>query len=120
MGVKLEILSAILFTYIFCKFTRKLQTKRMKNTTVFFALLLTLFSCQTNDEKLCQCVEKGALVDKYSVSLIGKQNVTKEEEAKLDQLRDEMHASCEAFKFMPSEELQAKKQACSSLQFEAK
>lgn len=76
-------------------------------------------ACSNQDNKLCECVEKGAKLDVFSKTLLEKQKVTTSDEKKLNDLRKSMHKSCDAFKFIPVKALQQKKLECKSLEFEA-
>lgn len=96
--------------------------KTMKTKILLFAVALaTSYGCSNNDDALCKCVEEGAKLDAFSKSLLEKKSVaTKEEKQKLETLRQSMHKSCDQFKLMLSEDLQKRKRACKSLEFQAK
>jgi hypothetical protein len=75
-------------------------------------------ACSRNNE-LCTCIEKGKALDKYTTEVLRTGNVSKQQENRIELLRKEMHKTCDVFQFMPTKELQEKKQECASLQFEA-
>ena len=83
------------------------------------SLFIVLSSCSSSDNKLCLCVEKGEVLNKLSQEALQTPVVSKEQQAKIETLRKEMHKACDEFKMMPTAELQEKKSACPSLEIKA-
>ena len=83
----------------------------IRKTYSLLATIVLLGSCNTKNE-LCVCIEKGDALNQFSSELLATELVTKEQEEKLEQLRNEVNQACATFKDMGPKELYELRNEC--------
>jgi hypothetical protein len=80
--------------------------------TIFFVFTILISASCSSDNELCTCIAKGDELNKFSNSLLFSDEITSEQEGKLQQLRKETDKICEPFKEMNPDELRRLRMEC--------
>ncbi len=76
-----------------------------------FQFSILLFSCSSRDPKMCDCLESGDKLNKFSAELFEKEPTAADQE-KMKRLRDEKAKKCADFQNMSGEEMLKRKATC--------
>ena len=73
--------------------------------------ILILFSCNSRDPKMCDCLDAGDKLNKFSSKLLTKE-ASQKDVAEMKKLKAEKAKKCADFQMMSGEEMLKKKATC--------
>jgi hypothetical protein len=77
---------------------------------VCIAGLLT--ACNQRDEAFCTCLTVGEELNEFSSDLLLKENITLEDNQKMQSLKEKKGKACKAYETMSGDEMLKKKSSC--------
>lgn len=76
-----------------------------------FLAILFLASCSSRDQKMCDCLDSGEKLNKFSAKMLQKAP-SEEDQKKMKKLREEKATKCAGFRTMSGEEMRKRKATC--------
>lgn len=73
--------------------------------------ILILFSCNSRDPKMCDCLDSGDKLNQFSAKLLTKE-ASEKDVAEMKKLKAEKARKCADFQMMSGEEMLKKKATC--------
>jgi hypothetical protein len=71
-----------------------------------------LSACNQRDEAFCTCLTVGEELNEFSSDLLLKDNITSEDNQKMQALKEKKEKACKAYETMSGEEMLKKKATC--------
>jgi hypothetical protein len=75
-------------------------------------LSILFFSSCSSENDLCKCIAKGDELNRFSNELLFQDDVSKSQEEKLNQLRNEVEEICRPFQEMNPDQLREMRMSC--------
>lgn len=76
-----------------------------------FLAILFLFACSSRDQKMCDCLDSGEKLNRFSAKMLRKVP-SEADQKKMKRLRDEKAKKCADFQMMSGEEMLKRKATC--------